>query len=673
MHPPNIPMVGSPDSCSVPSTPTIQWHGEQQDEQANFWDIEEARAALRHASSELTLKGLVLAAKWASEQLIGLPRGERKPQEIFLGSQDKEEEDLVLYAQSLFHMGELDRVASYLSQPLGTVRQSQHASAITAPVLTSHVKTEAKGRIVGPPLEEMSPHGIYLRAYALYLSGERKKEEEIAELVDPLERTRVTNGNLTQLQSELFILYHTQKLDAFGTYVYGMVLKEVQKSQINTLSDAMKSLSMNDLKSLSEETDMVHAILVDSLQQYPCNWSAWLDLASVCVDNPSLQQEVDYMLQSNAILTNHWMYHMFLVHVFLEQQQNELALQLIDGLQYRPPPPNDPDGESSGLFSNSNYLKAMQAIAYYNLRDFDTAQEHFIELCQRDPIRLEHMDIFSNILYVKESKAELSHLAHSAIRNDKYRPETCCIVGNYYSSKGQHEKAVHYFQRALKLDRTYLSAWTLMGHEYVEMKNTAAAVEAYRRAVDINARDYRAWYGLGQTYELMSMPLYALFYYRKAAALRPYDARMWCAIGGCYMSLDKRSDAVRSYERAVSNHDREGIATQKLASLYREAGEFEQAARCYQRHLNLRIQAVCDTGSMDLTNDDDGLDAIHVEATEAEAILYLAFYHKDHQNYMKATRFCSRLLEYPGPEKEQAKALLREIRSRCASDNMRNT
>jgi tetratricopeptide (TPR) repeat protein len=56
-------------------------------------------------------------------------------------------------------------------------------------------------------------------------------------------------------------------------------------------------------------------------------------------------------------------------------------------------------------------------------------------------------------------------------------------VGNYYSIKSEHEKAVLYFKRALKLNRKFLSAWTLMGHEYVEMKNTRAAIEAYRRAV----------------------------------------------------------------------------------------------------------------------------------------------------------------------------------------------
>lgn len=130
------------------------------------------------------------------------------------------------------------------------------------------------------------------------------------------------------------------------------------------------------------------------------------------------------------------------------------------------------------------------------------------------------MDVYSNILYVKEDFAGLSNMAHRMTETDKYRPQSVCIVGNYYSLKGQHEKvcsacqlvclpcaslcghtrvlpscacclgntvggnttcelqAVMYFRRALKLNHNYLSAWTLMGHEYVEMKNTPAAIGA---------------------------------------------------------------------------------------------------------------------------------------------------------------------------------------------------
>ena len=45
------------------------------------------------------------------------------------------------------------------------------------------------------------------------------------------------------------------------------------------------------------------------------------------------------------------------------------------------------------------------------------------------------MDVFSNILFVKEHVAALSQLAHRAVATEKYSPDTCCIVGNYYSLK----------------------------------------------------------------------------------------------------------------------------------------------------------------------------------------------------------------------------------------------
>jgi anaphase-promoting complex subunit 8 len=221
------------------------------------------------------------------------------------------------------------------------------------------------------------------------------------------------------------------------------------------------------------------------------------------------------------------------------------------------------------------------------------------------------MDIYSNILYVKECFAALSHLAHKSVLTDKYRPETCCIIGNYYSLKAQHEKAVLYFKRALRLNRKYLSAWTLMGHEYVEMKNTPAAIDAYRRAVDINPRDYRAWYGLGQTYEILAMPYYALYYYR----------------------------------RALSNSDREGIALHKLAKLHESLGQADQAAFYYRKNLE-RMEA----------DQNEGQDFV-------DALLFLGNYCKNKGSLEEAEKFCDRLLDYGDPAKEDAKALLREIRS----------
>lgn len=59
----------------------------------------------------------------------------------------------------------------------------------------------------------------------------------------------------------------------------------------------------------------------------------------------------------------------------------------------------------------------------------------FDELLIEDPYRLDNLDTFSNLLYVKEMKSELARLAHWTIDVDKYRVETCCIIGKYISNK----------------------------------------------------------------------------------------------------------------------------------------------------------------------------------------------------------------------------------------------
>lgn len=469
------------------------------------------------------------------------------------------------------------------------------------------------------------------------------------------------NPYLQQLVEEVSEAYANDELDVFGRYVYGLILKDAKNESLACPHPP-------------------HAVLVESLIHFPYNWSAWLDLYDVVVGQPasttqydtntstqsmlfasssapvSLQQQVEQALQP-ALATN-YMYHFFCAHLMAQHHQaHEEALAMLERL-YEPMP-------DQPLFQ-SPQIKTQMAVIHYHLREFEQALQWFQDVNGHPSGRysLDQKDVYSNILYVKENRVGLSNLAHEAVVLDKYRPETCCIIGNYYSLKQQRQKAVLYFQRALKLDRTYTSAWTLMGHEYVELKQTEAAMEAYRRAVNVSPKDYRAWYGLGQTYELLNMHLYALFYYRKAAVLRPYDARMWCAVGQCFAALHKIPDAIRAYEKAVAQQDHEGIATQKLAALYRQDGRTEEAAQCYLRHLELRYLITSADPAMERPTLDAIVQSVVLETVEAEALLFLAQYHKAHAEYDTAALMCSRLVEYPGPEKEQAKGLLRDLRSR---------
>ena len=189
-----------------------------------------------------------------------------------------------------------------------------------------------------------------------------------------------------------------------------------------------------------------------------------------------------------------------------------------------------------------------------------------------------------------------------------------------------------------------------MGHEYVEMKNTHAAIEAYRRAVDVNRKDYRAWYGLGLSYEVLEMHYYALFYFQRAASLRPYDAQMWQAMGSCFDHMNRPQEAIKAYKRALvaSSHTAPG-----------ERGSFDPTTLysiglMYEKTDNPKEAAKY----MDMCVNED----METPATN-KAKMWLARWEFGNGNWKRAGELANELCQ-DGPEIEEAKALVRDLRAR---------
>jgi anaphase-promoting complex subunit 8 len=354
-----------------------------------------------------------------------------------------------------------------------------------------------------------------------------------------------------------------------------------------------------------------------------------------------------------------------------------------------------------GIFPTSAFLLTCQALLAYHSKDLMAAEQHFSQLLFHHPHRLDSLDHYSNILYVLNLRPKLAFLAHLCSSIDRFRPESCVVVGNYYSLLSQHEKAVQYFRRALTLDRSCLSAWTLMGHEYVELKNTHAAIESYRRAVDVNRRDYRAWYGLGQTYEMLEMHAYALWYYKKAAGLRPWDGKMWMAVGSCLQKMSRQEEGIKALKRALlaeSYYD--SVSTSfgswgtldrtahmdpevllQIAVMYDSLGKEDDAKEymelCVAQedgegaggNLAESIAIRRDSGEHG-SDDDEGGNAdsgagegTGVTVATSKARMWLARNAMKHGEYSVATRLAAELCQ-DGVEVEEAKALMRDARAR---------
>ncbi|KAJ9140376.1 hypothetical protein P3X46_031031 [Hevea brasiliensis] len=544
---------------------------------------ESCRSELRTAIRQLNDRCLYSASKWAAEQLVGIEQDPAK----FTPSNTRFQRGSSSIRRR-FHTNDVTSTppagVSYVSTPV--MEEDEVVDGDFYLLAKSYFDCREYRRAAHVLQDQTGKKATFLRCYALYLAGEKRKEEEMIELEGPLGKSDAVNREVASLERELSILRKNGIIDPFGLYLYGLVL--IEKGNQN----------------------LARTVLMESVNSYPWNWSAWSELQSLCTTIEIL---------NSLTLSNHWMKEFFLASAYQELRMHNESLTKYEHLQ--------------NTFSFSNYIRAQIAKAQYCLREFEQVEVIFEELLRNDPYRVEDVDMYSNVLYAKECFSALSYLAHRVFMTDKYRPESCCIIGNYYSLKGQHEKSVLYFRRALKLNKNYLSAWTLMGHEYVEMKNTPAAIDAYRRAVDINPRDYRAWYGLGQAYEMMGMPFYALHYFKKSVFLQSNDSRLWIAMAQCYETdqLHMLEEAIKCYRRAASCNDREAIALHQLAKLHAELGRSEEAALYYKKDLE-RMEA----------EEREGPNMV-------EALLFLAQHCREQKRFEEAEVYCTRLLDYTGP------------------------
>ncbi|KAL8948244.1 MAG: hypothetical protein Q9222_005555 [Ikaeria aurantiellina] len=657
------------------------------------------RENLLKASVQCSERCLYQAAKWIAELASSLPNAsdfgspddtdsdspmrddvetpKSKILPIFSTSDDAEESQLeaqeigkYLLAKSYFDCREYDR-CSAVFLPLNPTPIVLPTGSPDSKSQTPTKSTKGKGkaqsespevklRPSSESLPRLSQKSLFLALYAKYMAGEKRKDEDSEMLLGPNDNGAIVNKELVSLGRSLESWFSERKAQAKDSknqgwleYLYGVILAKGNSE--------------------SEAKDY----LIRSVNLNPYNWSAWLELRDLLPSVEALRSI--YPLLPTNILT-------LLFNLDASQSLYQTSPQTHDSLT-----------SLLAIFPHSTYLLTQRALLHYHSKDYETSESLFSSILSTSPHSLDSLDHYSNLLYVMSNRPKLAFLAHLATTVDKFRPETCCVVGNYYSLASEHEKAVIYFRRALTLDRTFLSAWTLMGHEYIELKNTHAAIASYRRAVDINRRDYRAWYGLGQTYEVLEMHHYALYYFQRAAGLRPYDRQMWQALGACYEKLEQWGKGIQAYKRALvsgmaylepsssfGSTGSGGVGGQRdvildpellfpIALLYEQLGDMASAAK----YMDLVLAqeegpsgADVDGGGGDAGGGGGGAgeeeeepQGTGVTLTTSKARLWLARWCFQQGHEGRALELANELCE-DGYEVEEAKALVRDLRSR---------
>lgn len=130
------------------------------------------------------------------------------------------------------------------------------------------------------------------------------------------------NEALKDLCTELKIDHSENKLDGFSLYLYGIILKKL------------------DLLNVAID------IFIKSVKAEPILWSAWYELGKVIQDKGSVLA---------AYLPDSWIKYFFLAHTYLEQLNNDDALQIYNTL-------------CNLGFQNSSYIMSQIALGHHNRR-----------------------------------------------------------------------------------------------------------------------------------------------------------------------------------------------------------------------------------------------------------------------------------------------------------------
>ncbi|KAI1103280.1 TPR-like protein [Jackrogersella minutella] len=651
------------------------------------------RSALQDAVIKCSERCLYQSSKWAAELLNAIPETETEvtfddsllsdastgyASTVIAPNVDPDEAALeakeiskYLLAKSFFDCREYDRCSAIFlpdSTLAGIVSSKESSNATPKGKGKGKATTTSTKPSSGEKLPQISQRSLFLALYSKFLAGEKRKDEDAEMVMGPQDLGTCVNKQLLTVSRVLEVWFDQHKTEdsdeAEGSqgwleYLYGMVLAKEKNEEV-----------------------ALHW-LIRSVHLFPMNWGCWLEMTGLISRIEDLNHVMPRLPQNIVSF-------MFHIHTSLELYQHDSSLS--NSLE-----------QLLNIFPTSSFLLTCDALLAYHAKDLVLAEQNFSRILSIHPHRLDSLDHYSNILYVMNLRPKLAFLAHLCSSVDKFRPESCVVIGNYYSLLSLHEKAVQYFRRALMLDRTCLSAWTLMGHEYVELKNTHAAIESYRRAVDVNRRDYRAWYGLGQTYEVLEMHAYALWYYKKAAGLRPWDGKMWMAVGSCLQRMNRNQDGIKALKRALlaesqyetgnSFGNGGGLPSLRgvhmdpeillqIAGMYDSIGE-EEDAKAYMEMCvaqedggdNLGESIAIHNDSPGEVSDDDGENAgrgeggTGVTAATSKARMWLARYAMRTEDYTTANRLASELCQ-DGVEVEEAKALIREIRSRMEATGM---
>ena len=140
-------------------------------------------------------------------------------------------------------------------------------------------------------------------------------------------------------------------------------------------------------------------------------------------------------------------------------------------------------------------------------------------------------------------------------------------IGNWYSERDQHAKAVAYYKAAIAKDSSYGEAFVNMGISLKQIGKFEESISAYNRAIELNKVENFVHLNLGLVHRAAGNHVAALASFNNYISLEPYETAGYANAGfACYELKDFNQAALNFEKLLVLEPENKGILLQLARS-----------------------------------------------------------------------------------------------------------
>jgi tetratricopeptide (TPR) repeat protein len=228
-------------------------------------------------------------------------------------------------------------------------------------------------------------------------------------------------------------------------------------------------------------------------------------------------------------------------------------------------------------------LEALGDLALKN-RNFQNSLVNYLQILQKDPERYDlHYKVGVIFLLAGKLEAAQKELALVLV----HRPEMLQAheaLGLVFLQRKQYPLAIDEFQYVLAQDPRRAKTYHLLGVTFLESGRTDRAVHALKTATTLNPRQLSSLIALSKAYLERKEYRQAAASLKQAQALAPQSQKVNQLLGLALAGQKQYPQALEAFMKAGD----EAQAYNNIGVYYFIDGQYEEAAKCFQRALELR-------------------------------------------------------------------------------------